>query len=311
MMGRKAIIASFAMNQRFLHGKTEQEMADIAMERIDSIKGCHPDLICLPEIFLDTGSDRHNESWAEISGQTVERLRNKAREMQCYIIASLYEPSKVYDGLRYNCALLIDRQGEIVGKYRKQHTVVEESVNSCVIPGQDCPVFDTDFGRIGILICFDIGWRDAWKEMADKGAQMVVWLSAYDGGNLLNTYAAHNMYYVVSSVRTDHARIIDLTGRTIEMSSGWNGLCMATVDLETTLFHIDRQWQKIDEIRAKLGNKVTIRSYSEENVFTIESNDPDWPMDRICKEFGLMNYKEYHEEATKLQNEWRARYPEL
>lgn len=74
-----------------------------------------------------------------------------------------------------------------------------------VMPGKELPVFDTDFGRIGIQICFDIGWRDGWKELADKGAQLVIWTSAYDGGNLLHTYAAHNMYYVVSSVRTDHA----------------------------------------------------------------------------------------------------------
>jgi predicted amidohydrolase len=309
-MGGKAVIASFAMNQRFLYGKTEQEMADIAIGKIDSVKGYHPDLICLPEIFLETGGDRQNGNWAEISQQTVKRLCNKAGELQCYIIASVYESSDVYDGMRYNCALLIDRQGKIIGKYRKQHTVVEESLNSHVIPGKECPVFDTDFGRIGMLICFDIGWRDAWKEMADKGAQMVVWLSAYDGGNLLNTYAAHNMYYVVSSVRTDHARVIDLTGRTIAMSSDWNGLCIAAIDLETTLFHIDQQWQKIDEVRAILGDKVTINSYSEENVFTIESNDLDWPMKRICEEFRLVSYKDYHAEAMKLQNEWKTRYPE-
>lgn len=91
-------------------------------------------------------------------------------------------------------------------------TVVEESLEGHVIPGDECPVFDTDFGRLGVQTCFDIGWRDGWKQLADQGAQLVVWSAAYDGGNLLNAYAALHMYYVVSTVRTDHARIIDLTG---------------------------------------------------------------------------------------------------
>ncbi len=310
-MGKKAVIATFAMNNRMLAGKTQEDMIGVTLEKLDSVKAYRPDLVCFPEIFLKTGGDVHNPDWWDITQRMVEKLQERARAMNAYIIASVYEPSEAYPDYRYNCGLLIDRGGEIVGKYRKQHTVVEESLNTHVIPAKECPVFDTDFGRVGMLICFDIGWRETWQKMADQGAQMVVWLSAYDGGNLLNTYAAHNMYYVVSSVRTDHARIIDPTGRTLALSSCWNGLAMATVDLDTTLFHIDRQFQKIDEVRRVLGDKITIESYSEENVFTIASDDPEWPMARICDTFGLITYKDYHAEATRLQEEWKAKYTQL
>lgn len=307
-MGKKALIATFAMNSRFLSGKSQEDMVDVTLAKLDSVRDYHPDLVCFPEIFLKTGGDVHNPNWPAVSRRMVDALRERARAMRCYIIASVYEESEAYPGYRYNCGLLIDRQGEIAGKYRKQHTVVEESENTHVIPARKCPVFDTDFGRIGILICFDIGWRETWKKMADQGARMVVWLSAYDGGNLLNTYAAYNMYYVVSSVRTDHARIIDPTGRTIVMGSDWDGLAMARIDLEMELFHIDRQFAKIEQIRAALGDKVTIRSYSEENVFTIESNDLAWPIARICQTFGLMTYRDYHAEATRMQDEWKTRF---
>ncbi len=309
-MGRKVRIATWAMNNRMLQGKSQEEMVDVVLAKIDSIAGDHPDVICLPEIFLKTGGDKSNASWPEISARMVSLLQQRAKAMGCYIVASVYEQSQAFPDMRYNCGLLIDRQGEIAGKYHKQHTVYEEATDTGVIPGGDCPVFDTDFGRVGILICFDIGWRDTWRKMAEKGANLVFWLSAYDGGNLLNTYAAYNMYYVVSSVRTDHARIVDITGRTIALSSCWNGLAMATIDLETTLFHIDRQFGKIDALRKALGDKVTIQSYSEENVFTIETNDPAWPISRICREFGLMTYADYHAEADVLQKEFRERYRE-
>lgn len=308
-MGKKTKIASLGLNEAFWVGKSQQEMVEVALDKIESVRGYHPDLICLPEAFLKTGGDRNNPQWWSITQDLLAKLRKRAREMQCYILASVYEPSPVYEGLRYNCVWLIDRQGQDAGKYYKLHPVVEESLEGHVIPGDECPVFDTDFGRLGVQTCFDIGWRDGWKQLADQGAQLVVWSAAYDGGNLLNAYAALHMYYVVSTVRTNHARIIDLTGRTIAQGARWNGLAMATVDLETTLFHIDRQFQKIDQIRRALGDKVTIRAYSEENVFTIESNDAQWPMERIQKEFSLMTYKDYHAEASRLQEEWRAKYP--
>ena len=304
------MVASFGLNEDFLRGRTQEEIVPVILRKIESVRGYQPDLIVLPEAFLKIGGDKLNPRWREITEHMLTELRRLARDMSCYIAAPVYEPYSGGGDLRYNCVYFIDRAGEVAGKYRKVHTVYEESTVSRVVPGSEYPVFDTDFGRVGFQTCFDIGWREGWKALADKGARLVIWTAAYDGGNLLNTYAAYNMYYVVSSVRTDHAQIIDLTGRAIAEGARWNGLAMATIDLETELYHIDRQYQKIDDIREALGKKVTIRAYSEENVFTVESNDPEWPIPRIEREFGLMNYRDYHAEATRLQNEWRAKYPE-
>ena len=304
------MVASFGLNEDFLRGRTQEEIVPVILRKIESVRGYQPDLIVLPEAFLKIGGDKLNPRWREITEHMLTELRRLARDMSCYIAAPVYEPYSGGGDLRYNCVYFIDRAGEVAGKYRKVHTVYEESTVSRVVPGSEYPVFDTDFGRVGFQTCFDIGWREGWKALADKGARLVIWTAAYDGGNLLNTYAAYNMYYVVSSVRTDHAQIIDLTGRAVAEGARWNGLAMAAIDLETELYHIDRQYQKIDDIREALGKKVTIRAYSEENVFTVESNDPEWPIPRIEREFGLMNYRDYHAEATRLQNEWRAKYPE-
>lgn len=308
-MGKKVKVASFGLNEDFLKGLRQDQVIPVILEKVETVRGYQPDLIVFPEAFMKIGGDRENPNWIALTQQMLDSLCQKAREIGCYIVAPVYEPVKAYSNLKYNCTILIDRKGKIAGKYNKVHTVYEESNISQVMPGSEYPVFDTDFGRIGFQTCFDIGWRDGWKILADKGAQLVIWTAAYDGGNLLNTYAAYNMYYVISSVRTDHAQIIDPTGRTIAEGARWNGLAMATIDLETTIFHIDRQFRKIEELRRVLGGKVTIRAYSEENIFTIESNDPEWPMERICREFGLMTYKDYHNEATRNQEVWREKYP--
>jgi len=68
-----------------------------------------------------------------------------------YIVAGIYE--KV-GRLIYNTGILIDRKGKIIGKYRKTHLPPEEYSREGVTPGTDYPVFETDFGKIGILICY-------------------------------------------------------------------------------------------------------------------------------------------------------------
>ena len=306
-MGKKVKIASFGLSYRGT--ETQQEMAQVILRKVAALKNDHPDLIVLPECFLQMANDKHYADWESLTRETLDRLCEYAREMRSYIIAPVFEAVPGYPDKRYNMSMLIDRDGQIVGKYAKRHPVVVEMENDRALPGSELPVFDTDFGRIGIQCCFDIGWRDEWQKLADAGAQLVVWVAAYDGGNLLNAYAAVHMYYVVSSVWSSHAKIIDPTGRTVEQASIWNGLVLGTIDLETTLFHIDLQAHKIDDIRRDLGDKVTIRSYSEENVFTIESNDPEWPMSRICEHYGLITYKDYHAEATKKQLEALSLYP--
>lgn len=306
-MGKKVKVAAFGLGYR--GAKTQCELADTIVQMAADLRNDHPDLIVFPEAFLHMADDKQYPDWEALTARTLERLCALAKEMRAYIIAPLFEAAQGYPGKKYNTSYLIDRSGQIVGKYSKRHPVVEEMINDQVLPGSELPVFDTDFGRIGIQCCFDIGWRDGWQQLADAGAQLVVWVSAYDGGSLLNAYAAVHMYHIVSSVWSSHTKIIDPLGCTLEQGSIWNGLALGTIDLETTIFHIDRQGHKISDIRRELGDKVTIRSYSEMNVFTIESNDEEWPMERIIDHFGLISYKDYHAEATREQQAALKKYP--
>lgn len=286
-------------------GKSQRGMMDAGLELIDSVAGYKPDLICFPEGFLRSGGDR--SAWEEVNAETERRFGEKAAELGCYIMFSIYEPAEIFEGYKYNTELIYDRSGKCVLRYHKRHTVYGETTVNKVLPGREIPIAETDFGRVACLTCFDIGWRETWAELARRGAELVVWNAAYNGGNLLETYAAHNMYYVASTVRDDHAKIVDPTGMTIASSSRWNAICMADINLSTTIFHIDRQYQKIDKVRAALGDRVHIVSHGEENIFTIATNDDEWPIERICREFGLQTYKDYHAEAAFMQQEWRDR----
>ena len=298
---------TLGINENFHRGKSQQEMLDWSIQKCYSLASQKPDIIVFPEVlFRMPPFDMKN--WNPFFKVSLEAFSRVAQEIGSYIVYNWYEPHEKDFDKRYNTTVMLNKQGEIAAKYRKIHTVYEECEDRHVVPGSEVCVVDTEFGRIGFATCFDIGWRDLWSELEKKGAQAVIWTSAYDGGNLLESYAAVHMYWVISSVRTYHARIIDPLGRTVAESTRWDTCAIADSDLQTEVFHIDRQYQKINDIRCALGDRVEIQSMSEENVFTISSKDPNWPMSRIKEEFGLMSYRDYHTEATEKQNEWREKY---
>ncbi|MNI23769.1 Aliphatic amidase [compost metagenome] len=273
-----------------------------AMNMLDSFSGMQPDLICLPEVFLVSGNDRNDEDTEEMSKKAYVALSEQAKKLNSYIIASAHEWT---DSKKYNVAWLFDRDGALAGRYSKYYPTDSEIIRDGVTPGHEMNVFETDFGKIGITICFDIGYADLWRTLASKGAELVVWLAAYDGGFPLEAHAWLNSYYVVSSVRTNHSKIIDKTGKIITSTSKWAGWTSQVIDLDKQIFHIDYQYEKLLEIQRKLGSKVTIESFSQENIFALESNDPEWPMERIQSEFQLETYKQYHARSEQLQNQKR------
>ena len=312
-MGKKAKIATWSYVRRNPKA-TQEELIQYTVEKVDELANSSTDLICLPEEILICTGDNNNPNWKQNNLRMLEILQEKALAMKTNIAVNLEEPSSTYPEKSYNTAYLINRSGEVTGKYRKNY-ITHRARGGRGLAGSEVPVFDSDIGKIGFAICFDIAWRDMWQEMADKGAELVVWPSAYPGGNLLNAYAAYHMYHVVSSVWTGNSRIIDSMGNTVAESAAWDGLAMATVDLGMEILHTDfhvyeRHCNVVSELRKDLGNKVDIKVYYDDNMITVSSNDPEWPMERIKKEYGLTSYKDYHAQAALENQKMREKYPE-
>jgi predicted amidohydrolase len=191
-----------------------------------------PDVICLPEGTTMVGTGLTYAQAAEpIPGPTSERLGEMAREHNCYIEACYNER----DGRGvYNTAILLDRKGELVGKYRKAYLPREE-VDGGVTPGDDCPVFDTDFGKVGMMICWDVQYVEPAQLMALKGAEIIllpIW-----GGNetLMKARAIENQVFLVSCGYDVPSWIIDPEGKVLAEASkdseDGSSVAIAEVDL--------------------------------------------------------------------------------
>jgi len=189
------------------------------LRAIDEIAGDKPDIVCLGEEILVEGSSRSYTGAAEeIPGPSTRLLGEKARRYGMYIVAGLTERDGKID---YNTAVLIDRRGEVTGRYRKVYLPREE-IEGGLTPGDACPVFDTDFGRIGMMICWDAEYGDAARAMALKGAEIIFVPAAGGYLTLLRARALENHLYIVSSGYDVESAVIDPTGEILfsTMDSG-------------------------------------------------------------------------------------------
>ena len=139
------------------------------------------DLVVLPELF-STGYELnivgpHVPELAEpVDGPTVRALQDAARAGGCYVVAGLALTHEMA-GVAYNSAVFIDRDGELQGTYDKQHLWALERFYFRA--GFDCPVFDTDFGRVGVMICYDMGFPEVARMLALQGADLILCPSAW------------------------------------------------------------------------------------------------------------------------------------
>ena len=144
------------------------------------------DLAVLPEMFCCPYSNRHFRAYGEAEGgDGWQMLSRAARELGMYIVGgSLPELEGEHI---YNTSYVFDRQGRQIAKHRKVHLFDidveggQKFQESAVLsPGEEMTVFDTEFGRMGLCICFDFRFQELAKEMADRGAQMIVVPAAFN-----------------------------------------------------------------------------------------------------------------------------------
>jgi len=141
-------------------------------------------IICLQELFhipyFCTRQDTALFDLAEpVPGPTTEHMAALAKELGVVIITSLFE--KRGTGLYHNTAAIIDADGTYLGKYRKMHIPQDPGFEEkfYFTPGDlGYRVWDTKFGRIGVLICWDQWYPEAARLTALAGAQVIFYPTA-------------------------------------------------------------------------------------------------------------------------------------
>ena len=203
------------------------------------------DIVCLPEDFAEL-----RERAQSSTGSVGTFIMSFAKKYKMYIIMPI---SERYNEKNYASAILIDRNGIVAGRYFKIHSTPLEVKKFKISRGNTIPVFQTDFGTIGIMICFDSYFPELPAILARKGAKIIFFphqQNTPDPDTYMLHIRAHAMFnsvYIVASTwgtksgdswdpRSCYPScIIGQDGNIIASSQKEEGVVTATID-------VDRKW---------------------------------------------------------------------
>jgi predicted amidohydrolase len=310
-MSTRARIATVCQGRHFY--PTIEQNRETVLGLLDLALTQSPDLVCLPETFptVTVQAESIADLAEPVPGPTVEAVARRARAHNCYVICPL---KTVRQGVYLNAAVVLDRGGEILGIYDKVHPVTTSSdytvFEGGISPGPiDPPVFDLDFGRIGIQICFDAGFPETWQALATKGARIVFWPSAYNGGFPLQVYAYLHHYYVVSSVRTDKSRFVDPLGIILDETNDLTNVICREINVDYAVYHYDFNYSIPDQVMARYPGQVVIRTDRDSAHFLLEPLGDSPTIAQLQAELGLEPTFTYHQRHRDAFREIRQGRP--
>ena len=231
---------------------------------VDKAGAQKADIVCLPEGATIVGTSHDYISGSEtLPGPTTKFLGEVARRNNLYIVAGLLEKE---GDVVYNTAVLIDRKGNLAGKYRKT-SLPREEIDGGVTPGDSFPVFDTDFGRIGIMICWDVEFPEPARALAQQGAE-VIFLPIWGGDiTLAKARSIENQVYMVSSTYDMISAIFDKGGNVVKEAKQDKEVVVVDVDLNE-----QKLWPWLGDLKNRIPREMPSRKAIESSQKLVTSN---------------------------------------
>lgn len=223
---------------------------------LEKIKDENPDFVILPEMFCCPYQTENFPIYAEKEGGPVwQQLSGYAKQYGIYLIGGSM-PEKDAEGNVYNTSYIFDREGKQIGKHRKVHLfdidvkggqTFKES--DTLTAGDSDTVFDTEFGKMGVMLCFDIRFPELSRMMVNDGARIVFVPAAFNMTTgpahwelSFRTRALDNQIYMVGCapardvsagyISWGHSIVTDPWGRVIDMLDEKKEILLAELDMD-------------------------------------------------------------------------------
>jgi predicted amidohydrolase len=249
------------------------------------------DLAVLPESAVTPTAGPASARAMPLAGRISETFGALARKHKTYLVVPMDLAEEGPGGSRYsNAAVLFDRKGNVAGVYRKAHPVAyvgSDELEGGITPGKDAPVFDCDFGKLGIQICWDVQFDDGWEALARRGAEVVAWPSASPATAQPAARAGRLRYYVVSSTWRDDATVFEPTGLTAAQLKPPGRVLVHELDLSYAVLGWSSPLRNGQALREKYGDRVGYHYEPREDLGLFWSNDPRTTVGEMMRSLGL------------------------
>ncbi len=289
--GRPVMVAAIAIG---FDGDHDKKLA-LAVDILGTAGQHGVDIACLPEEFAGKKAE-------PIPGPTTDAIAALAKKYHMWVVCPIRE---LAGSEQYNTAVLLDREGKVAGYYRKMFVFWGEGLQASK---DGVKVFETDFGRIALLTCFDANFDELWQEAERKGAEMVLWPSAYGGGMPLNGYAMIHNYCIVP---VGFGNMIDCFGRPAQhVDRPREDLSLTTFDLDVTIVHQDFNGGKVAKLlqeHAGEVEKVPDVAVAGENWIVLRATRPGVRVRDLCKQYQIETLREYRQRSREEINERRRK----
>ncbi len=246
-----------------LAGGTGDKTADIALagDKIREAAANGADFAVLPEMFCCPYDNACFRNFGEAAGgQTQSALSRLAGELGIYVVGG--SVPELADGNVYNTSYVYDRQGRELARHRKAHLFDIDVAggqrffeSDTLTPGDQITTFDTEFGPMGLCICFDLRFEELARCMALRGAKCIFVPAAFNMTTgpahwelLFRQRAVDNQCFTVG---VSPARNMDASyGNSLAVDPWGTVLCRA--EGEATVLYAELDLSKIESVRSQL-----------------------------------------------------------
>lgn len=203
--------------------RTIQDNVREACNMLDEAGDIGSDIVCLPEVVESRATGTNCSE--PIPGPVTERYSEKARKYNMYVVGAQFDNRGGITGF------LIDRKGKLMGRYYKVH-----QKPSSPSKNNPYPVFDLDFGRIGIMICRDNHFPEVARILALQGTQLICYPLAGDRRDstmwqmVARVRAMDNCLYIAAANFQGRSCIIDHLGYVMADAGDTKGVISARID---------------------------------------------------------------------------------
>lgn len=258
-------------------------------EKFDKVAPDNPDYVVLPEAcdrFLDMSESLKAEYSVLRETQSPAFFNSLAKENDTAVVYNTKHENR-------NTTFACSRSGELAGKYIKTFPMTTE-MEQGIIPGEGATVFKLDsIDKAGFATCFDLNFEELREEYVNLNPEVVFFNSMYHGGLVQKSWAYSTRSFFVSSICGRESAVMAPNGRILAKTSNYTDYCTANVNLDCELIHLDFHWDKLNELKKKYGESVSIDDigYLGSVLVSCEMNDKS--IDNLMEEFEMIKLDDY------------------